>query len=369
MNAYTVLGAGAIGGSLAHHLGSTGHPVVVVDVDADHVEAIRTRGLTLLQPDGTSDVVRVAAAHTPGEAAALGLRHERVLLATKAQHVAAAAAWLAPFLAADGFAVLCQNSDTFDSAARSLGPARVVPAFVNFAADVVEPGVVRVGGPGEVVLGERTGAESTRVRSVVADLAAFGHVTASTRVNGFLWAKRGIAAILTTTALVDEHIADVIDSARPLMAVIATEVYRIARAEGVRPEPIDGIVPEHLMTDAEPGQRDEAFDRLVAFTRGMAGKPRSGVFRDLAVRHRPTEARPELVRLAGLAVRHGLTAPALVRLAALIGELEQGTRTFGRRNLADLAASTTCDLRPPTTGKHPAGKHPTDPLPVEGTPT
>jgi 2-dehydropantoate 2-reductase len=338
MGAYTILGAGAIGGSLAHHLSTTGHSVVVVDTDIRHVEAIRAHGLTLLKPDGGTEAVPVRAAWTPEEADASALMHRRVLLATKAQHVAAAAAWLRRHLAEDGFAVLCQNGDTFDLAAGELGAERTVPAFVNFAADLVGPGIIRVGGPGQLVIGERTGCVSPRVRSVVDDLAGFGDVSASGNVTGYLWAKRGVAAILTATALVDEHVADVIDSSRPVMAQLATEVYGLALATGVRLETLDGIVPSHLMTSATPEQNSAAFDRLVAFTRGMAGKPRSGVFRDLAVHRRPTEARPELLRLVARAGALERPAVGLAELARQIGELETGSRRFGHHNLTYLSS-------------------------------
>ena len=36
---YVIVGAGAIGGTLGHHLARAGHPVTVVDADAEHVAA------------------------------------------------------------------------------------------------------------------------------------------------------------------------------------------------------------------------------------------------------------------------------------------------------------------------------------------
>ncbi|MEU4173125.1 2-dehydropantoate 2-reductase N-terminal domain-containing protein [Streptomyces sp. NPDC026665] len=340
---YTVLGAGAIGGSLAHHLSVAGHRVTVVDADARHVHALRSRGITVLRPDGRRDSVSVANAFTPQEAERAAAIHQRVLLATKAQHVGDAARWLAPHLAEDGVVVLCQNSDTFGEAAASLGSERPVSAFVNFAADVVEPGVIRFGGEGQLVIGEYGAPAGDRVASLVRDLDGFGRVSASDNVLGYLWAKRGVGAILAATALVDEPVADVIDSARPLMSALATEVYRVALASGVRFETIDGIRPAHLMDEADPDERTAAFDRLVAFTGGMAAKPRSGVFRDIAVRHRPTEARPELLLLAALAREVRIPVPLIARLASIIGELEQGSRRFGRSNLADLAGTPSPD--------------------------
>ena len=44
---YTVVGAGAIGGTLAYHLARAGHHVTVIDTDAEHVAAIADHGLVV----------------------------------------------------------------------------------------------------------------------------------------------------------------------------------------------------------------------------------------------------------------------------------------------------------------------------------
>ncbi|WP_284981578.1 2-dehydropantoate 2-reductase N-terminal domain-containing protein [Arthrobacter sp. efr-133-TYG-118] len=343
MNDYAVLGAGAIGGTLAHTLASAGHNVTLIDSDEAHIRAIRERGLDLVSADGASDGLRMHRAVSTSEvdASGINLGLDRVFLATKAQHVAGAAEWLAPHLSTEATVVLCQNSDTFDAAGLWIDSDRIASAFVNFAADVLGPGSIRVGGPGALVLGEHHGPPSPRILSLVDDLAGIGDVTATDNITGYLWSKRGIAAILTATALVDEHVSVVIDSSREVMAELATEVYAVADTQGVRLMPLDGITPDHLQTTAEAPARDEAFDRLVAFTGSMPGKSRSGVFRDIAVRRRPTEARPDLLSLLQLAQDVGLRTPYLERLTWLIGELETGARNFGHHNLTELASGTT----------------------------
>src|SRR5919199_5529231 len=53
---YTVVGAGAIGGTVAAHMLRGGEDVLLVDADAAHVEAMRTRGLTIRGADETFNV-------------------------------------------------------------------------------------------------------------------------------------------------------------------------------------------------------------------------------------------------------------------------------------------------------------------------
>lgn len=94
---YTVIGGGAIGGTLAFALPRAGHPVRLIDADPVHVAAIRPDGLVR---DNDSDTGRAAVpvlAATPEEYEwpALG----RILLAVKAQATEAAMGWIAPRVA------------------------------------------------------------------------------------------------------------------------------------------------------------------------------------------------------------------------------------------------------------------------------
>ncbi|HWD04804.1 MAG TPA: 2-dehydropantoate 2-reductase N-terminal domain-containing protein [Amycolatopsis sp.] len=325
---YTVVGGGAIGGTLAFHLAKAGHPVVIVDADPEHVAAITARGLTLLRPHGSErvDLPAYGLADAPPE---LG----RVLLAVKAQATEQAARWLAPRLASDGFVVSLQNGLNEDLIAAHVGAERTVGAFVNLFADVAEPGVVRDGGLGALVVGEPDGRISDRVEEVVADLQAWGPAKATANVEGYLWAKLGFGAMLTTTALADAPMAELIDRHRPLMHAVAGEVFAAAGPRVL--EPFDQFDPNAYLPGA--AGRDEATDRLVAWLATMP-KDRSGIWRDIAVRHRPVEVhhhyRPVLAEAARRDVSVRLLTAVLDRLAAI----ESGA-AMSENHLTELEAS------------------------------
>src|SRR6185437_7562377 len=97
---------------------------------------------------------------------------------------------------------------------------------------------------------------------------------------------------------------------------LAREVLAAATAT---PERFDGFDPADL---------DGSIDRLVEFNRGSA-KTHSGIYRDLAVRHRKTEVENMLEVLDGPLVR---------QTAALIRAIEDGRRVCERANLELLAA-------------------------------
>ena len=97
MRPYVIVGAGAIGGTLGHHLARAGHPVTVVDADPEHVRRIGADGLVVVRGAERS-AARVARALTP-DPDERALRLERVLLAVKAQATGPALDWIAPRLA------------------------------------------------------------------------------------------------------------------------------------------------------------------------------------------------------------------------------------------------------------------------------
>jgi 2-dehydropantoate 2-reductase len=331
---YAIVGAGAIGGTLGHHLARAGHPVTVVDADPQHVRRIAADGIAVVR-GGERATAHVTEAVTP-EPDGPPRRLDRVLLAVKAQATGAALDWIAPRLAADGFVVSLQNGLNEQQIADRIGRDRTVGAFVNLFADVVGPGEIRDGGRGALVVGELDGRDSRRVREVVDDLQAWGPARATDNVAGFLWSKLGFGAMLVATALADAPMAELIDRHRPVMHALVAEVYAVAAAEGISPEPFDAFDPLPY-AGHDDAAKDAATEALVAWLRTQA-KDRSGIWRDIAVRRRPTEVPTHYRPVLAAAARHGIPVPGLERLVAQIAELEAGA-AMDEARIAGLAGA------------------------------
>ncbi|POX42420.1 2-dehydropantoate 2-reductase [Streptomyces sp. Ru73] len=331
----TVVGGGAIGGTLAYALARAGHPVTLVDSDRAHVAALRAHGLRVLRRDGSTDTVRIPAC-TPEEFE--GPLHE-VLLAVKAQATGAAIRWITPRLADDGFVVSVQNGFNEPLIAEHIGAARTVPAFVNIFADVAEPGVIRDGGPGALVIGTPAGApaDDDRVRALIAALHPGTGAVACDNVEGYLWAKAGFGAMLAATALADDAMADLIDRHPAAMHAVAAEVFDVADALGVRLEPFDAFDAPAFRRSADPAVRAEATARLTAWLRTQP-KNRSGIWRDLAVRHRPVEVTTHYETVFAQADRAGLATPVLHAVIGGLKELEGAPERMSEARLDALDA-------------------------------
>lgn len=328
---YTILGAGAIGGTLAWHLARSGHRVVIVDLDTDHVRAIREHGVRLRRDDQTLPQP-VSAALTPDEVQE-PLR--RVLLAVKAHATDGAARWLAPRLAPDGFVVSLQNGLNEAVIAQHIGQQRTVGAFVDLFADIIEPGVISDGGAGALAVGELTGDISPRVRQLVADLQAWGPALATANVTGYLWSKLGFGAMLTATALADAPMAELLHRHRVTAHTLATEIFTVAGAAGIELEPFDAFEPRAYTPSASVADSDAATDRLVAWLSTQA-KDRSGIWRDIALHHRPTEIPTHYAPVLALADNHAIPVPLLRALLGQLAEVETDPTSMAESRLAHL---------------------------------
>jgi len=306
----TIIGAGAIGGTIGAHLIRDGHDILFCDADAAHVEAINRDGLTICGPV-ENFTVRARAVRPDG----LPSRLTRAAIAVKSHHTAAAAELLSGRLDPDGYVVSFQNGLNTDTLAAAVGPSRVIASFVNFGADLLEPGRIMQGNVGTFRVGEPGGGISERVLEL-AD--ALPYAKASGNIMGFLWGKEAYGAMLWAGAVSDLSIADSLDDPkwRPLMLAIAREV--LAQAP-VRPEGFDGFEPDDL---------EGSLARLVTFNRQSA-KSHSGIYRDLMVRKRKTEVDGQLADLTG---------PLTLLTAELIRAIERGERTCEVANLELLAA-------------------------------
>ena len=338
----TIVGAGAIGGTIGAFLGRAGHEVLLVDAVREHVEAVNRDGLRIEGAEAFT--VRVPAV-TSDELAKACLRQRRrlgtVMLAVKALHTEAGLDVIAPLLGPDGYVVSMQNGLNERVIASRLGADRTVGAFINFGADYHAPGRIMYGGPGALYLGELNGEITSRVEAVgdMMRTAFLPNTTVTRNIWGYLWGKMGYASMLFATAVVDATMADVLGDAanEALLANLAAEVTRVADAEEVRCEAFDGYEPD-AMRFRRP--RDWAAIRrsLAAMTERNRGslKQKSGIWRDLAVRRRRTEVDYQIGEIIAIGRGRGVDLPLNTRLVEMIHDLESGRRTMNPENLAEL---------------------------------
>ncbi len=329
---FTIVGAGAIGGITGAHLIRAGHDVTWVDTVDEHLSAIRERGLAL---EGLSTfTARPAAAIYPSE---LRAPVGTVLCAVKTLYTKAALAPVAELLGRDECVLSMQNGLAYHDVVEAVGRERTLVACFNFGGHYEGPGRVVHGTRGGFHIGEIDGEVTARVRRLSEALAAVQECEASENVLGCIWSKMAMASVFFATALVDADVKEILARERyhDLMADLVAETALAADAMGVRLIELHGFDPDTL----RPEQRAPETVRRALQSIADSFNPfqqRTGIWIDLAVRKRKTEAEPQLGRLVSEAARRGVAMPLNRAVFALITEIEAGRRPFAWENLDEV---------------------------------
>jgi 2-dehydropantoate 2-reductase len=230
-----IVGTGAMGSVYAGLFASAGHEVWAIDRWREHVEAMRATGLRVEGASGDR-TVRVNATTEPRDAGPCDL----VVLATKAMHVADAAASAKALLGKETPVLSIQNGlGGPDTAASILGKERVMVGVVGgFGASMRAPGHAHHNGWELVRLGEFGGPITPRLKKVE-DLwrGAGFRVKVFDDIDQLVWEKllcncaySGPCAIAEGT--IGEVMADP-DLSR-VSAACATEAFAVALQKNIK---------------------------------------------------------------------------------------------------------------------------------------
>ena len=230
-----VVGVGAMGSVYAGLLAKAGNDVWAVDVWADHIQAIRDNGLRIEGASGDTTV----AINATTDAAEVGAC-DLVVIATKARHVAdAAAAAAKSLLGADTSVLTIQNGlGSGETVSGVIGPERVTIGVAGgFGASMIGPGHARHEGMELIRLGEMDGPITARLEAIAATWAEAGfRVKCFDDIHQLIWEKLICNGTFSpTTTLTDLTVGGVLDNADAwaIAAKCAAEGYAVARAKGI----------------------------------------------------------------------------------------------------------------------------------------
>jgi 2-dehydropantoate 2-reductase len=244
-----ILGAGAIGGFLGARLAQAGADVVLI-ARGPHLQAMRERGIRLIEPDADT-IVRVEATDDLG--AVRGA--DAVFVTLKAHSLPAIAGSLAANLGEGTAVVSAQNGipwwyfqrhggemedlhlETVDPGgvvARAIDPRRVIGSVVYPAASLDGPGVIRHVEGERLSLGELDGARTDRCAALSRLLASAGiKAPVQARIRQELWVKLiGNAVFNPLSALTRATLSEMAES--PVVAPIVRAAMEEAEAVAAR---------------------------------------------------------------------------------------------------------------------------------------
>ncbi len=330
----TIVGAGAIGGTVGAFLTKAGYDVTLVDVVPEHVQVMNERGLRItgFRGDHLYPVKALLASDLRGPLGA-------TILCVKGHFTASAIEQIAPLLALDGFVLSLQNGLNEEIIAAAVGAERTVGAFVHFGADYIEPGLIQLGNEQTIYIGELDGRVTPRAEALRDALSHVMPAEVTTNLWGFLWGKLVYGAMAFLVSTVDAPVPQILDHPLGLRLAQAAsgEAYLVAKTQADALENIGEFNPNAFA----PGPDFDATSR--AALDEMAGAMRAsikqhmGIWRDLAVKKRKTEVDMQSAVIVAKGEENGIPTPVNAAVLQVIHEIEAGRRGMEWSNLDDIA--------------------------------
>jgi len=262
-----VIGAGAVGGTIAALLHRAGHEVEVT-ARGEHLAAIADGGIRLSGAWG-EHVAHVTASER------LQSAPDIAFVSTKAHDAAAAVSDAGDLL--DGIpVVVVQNGLGGVSGASTANPrAQVVGALALFAASYLSPGDVAVTATGSVYLGADDAGAVILAEGVLGEVLP---VVVTPDFSGALWTKLVVNQINALPAITGMSAQAVIahPGLRRIMTDGMRETVRVALVAGVRFAPLQGLSHPILAAFAwAPFQVAQLLPLLLARRMGVVPNPGS----------------------------------------------------------------------------------------------
>ena len=329
----TIVGAGAIGGTVGAFMTQAGYDVTLVDVVPEHVQAMNERGLRItgIRGDHTYPVRAMMA----DDVTELGA----TILCVKGHFTASAIEQIAPRLAPDGFVLSLQNGLNEEIIAAAVGPERTVGAFVHFGADYIEPGLIQLGDAQTIYIGELDGQVTPRAEALRDALSHVMPTEVTTNLWGFLWGKLVYGAMAFLVSTVDAPVPEILDTPLGLRLSQAAsgEAYLVARTQTDQLENIGPFNPNAFA----PGPEFDAISQaaLGELREAMRAsiKQYMGIWRDLKIKKRKTEVDMQSAVIAAKGAENGVPTPVNAAVLQVIHEIEAGQRGMEWSNLDDIA--------------------------------
>ena len=277
-----VMGTGGTGGFYGGLLARAGEEVAFI-ARGTHLDAIRSRGLTVKSRLAGDFTIRAKATSDPKEIGPVDL----VLFCVKTYDTEPAAALIRPIVGPDTVILSVQNGiDNDERIARVIGRGHAISAAAQVNAHVEAPGVVgQTAGYGRLIFGANAGGLGKRVEELYQRVKAAGvNAELQPDINVVLWSKYlFICGFSGVTALTRLPIGPILGTqeARALFQGTMAEVEALARTSGV-------ALPEGVAAQS------------VKFSGGLEPWARGSMAHDLALGRRL-----ELESLNGTVVRLG----------------------------------------------------------------
>lgn len=343
------VGAGAVGAHVAGYLQREGHDITVIDIWPEHVEAMRSDGLTL---EGMTEpecfTVKMNAIHvTELQQVAKADPFDIAFICPKSYDTVWHTQMIAQYLAPDGYCVSLQNSINEERIASVVGWGKVIGCIAStIAVELDRPGHVTrnvaLGGERHTIfrVGEPHGRITKRIEEIAEMLSVCDSAKTTTNLWGERWSKLCVNAMRNPVAAATGQSGNTNDRdpmTRRLSINLAGEACRVGLALGYDLENIYKMAPQQLIAardgDAAEMEACEAIILENASFRNDDQRPSMG--QDML-----KGRRTEIDFISGLVVEKaeeiGLDVPCNAGILEAVRRIERGEIPAGPEAVAHI---------------------------------
>ena len=330
-----VIGTGPIGGIIGGRLARAGNDMTFVDVDKEHVDAIRRSGLQVDVPDGPFNI-RIPVVF-PNE---IEGKFDAAFIAVRSNYTPDALTTVIPHLADDGLLVSLQNGINPPLLEAKVGADRTIGVAIRMGSSRPSPGHVKTTTRGHLYIGHPHGKKTPQLEKLTALLDSVIPSETSDNILGVLWSKLTYTCLGYFGSLADASLAVSCksDSDRRMLVDFFAEVVAVGKAAGARFIPL----AEYNPLDFHP---ENSFEKRLAAVNEMArawnSDDRKGPLRQLQ-KGIKTEVDYTLAHVVREGERLKIPTPLCRKVLNMIHDLETGKRTLSQQNYSELAASVNC---------------------------
>ena len=330
MDRLIVMGTGPIGGIIGGRLARAEQDVTFVDVDKEHITAIREKGLQVDVPDGPFNVKIPIV--LPGD---IQGKFDIAFIAVRSNYTSDTLEAVLPHLTDDGLLVSLQNGINPPLLEEKVGPDRTVGAAIRMGSRRMAPGHLYTATRGHLYVGHLHGKTTPQLQELNELLDSVIPSEISDNILGVLWSKLTYTCLGYFGSLADAALATSCadERQRRLLVEFLGEVVAVGKAVDAR----FIALAEYNPPDLHPSKPFE--DRLAVvnkYAKSWKVEDRKGPLRQMQ-QGIATEVDYTLAYVAREGERVGIPVPLCRAVLGMIHGIEQGKRALDLQNYDELA--------------------------------
>ncbi|MBQ8029378.1 MAG: ketopantoate reductase family protein [Clostridia bacterium] len=332
-----VVGAGAIGGTVAVLLKKEGYDIRIKCHIPEIKELIETKGFYLHGAKGEHHV-DFKCYHEVSEFG--DEKFDIIIIATKYAHVAASAKMILPYLADNGIIVGMQNGILTEELAEIVGRDKAVGCMIGFGATRNADNDVTMTSLGEYYVGMLDGRKTATLEKFAEMLSHVVPAQITMDIKGRQYSKLIINSCINAVAgITGKTLGNIMDDPRAgkLFLAIAREGMYVAKAMGIK-VPKYGKLLEYRMLML---MNNAPYNAICRFVVKLVAKLKYADVKPSTLQSIEAGEITEINILNGFFVvngkKYGVATPVNTKLVEMIHEIERGERKVDPENLAEFS--------------------------------